>query len=179
MPSTDYERFRQRLERQLRADVELIFEAYQAKLRAFETVARARGELEEGASPPPLSRPARLLELGPAPSAPAVAEPAEGQVTPPSAPSAAPAASKRPRHYAYEVYDAVEKALAQVGDVFDRHDLCRVLGFVPSRATLHRVLVELEEAGAIALQEVGVGSRASRYRKRAPAPATANTRTAS
>jgi len=179
MPPTDYDRFRQRLEQQLRADVELIFEAYQTKLRAFETVARARGELEEGASQPPLARPARLLELGPAPSAPEVAQPAEGQAAPPAPPDAAPAPAKRPRSYAYEVYDAVEKALAQVGDVFDRHDLCRVLGYVPSRATLHRVLAELEDAGAIAVQEIGIGSRAARYRKRTPAPAAGNAATAS
>jgi hypothetical protein len=57
MPSADYERFRQQLERQLRADIELIFEAYQTKLRASETVARPGGTGR--GSRPAAARPSR------------------------------------------------------------------------------------------------------------------------
>src|SRR5947209_9259861 len=36
MPTGDYERFRQRLEEQLRAEMELLYEGYRPKLRAYE-----------------------------------------------------------------------------------------------------------------------------------------------
>ena len=184
MAPTDYDRFRHRLEQQLRADVELLFEAYRAKLRAFETVAHARGELEESADRPPLALPPGLLALAPA-REPAGESPALPSASP--AATAAPAAAagppsspaKRKRSYAYEIQDAVEAALGQLGEAFDRNDLCRVLGFVPSRATLHRVMNELLEAGTITIEELGSGRRPMRYRKRTPAVAPAKAEAAS
>jgi hypothetical protein len=43
MAAADFERYRQSLEDQLRADVEMLYQAYLAKLRAYETVSRAGG----------------------------------------------------------------------------------------------------------------------------------------
>lgn len=169
MPPGDYERYRQRLEQQLRADVGLLVEAYRAKLRAYETVARSRGELE-GAGPWPEAEVSNLLP----PAGSGLAE-APG-LAPPPAPAAAdnrPAAATPPpagtkRRAAFEVFDAVDEALLQVGEVFDRSDLCRVLGFEPSRGTLHRILRELEAEGRVAVAKFGSGRRSSRYRKLTP-----------
>jgi hypothetical protein len=173
--SGDYERYRRRLDQQLRADVELLFEAYRTKLRAYETVARARGEIGEGDSPPPLA----LLEdleyaarSGAAVAAldgqaPAAAVASDGRA-PAAATASAPAPPARKRSHAYEVHDAVAAALPQLGEVFDRVELCRALGFEPSRATLYRVLEELRREGVIALVEMGAGTIPNRYRRLTP-----------
>jgi hypothetical protein len=154
VPLSDYEIYRQRLEEQLRADVELLDEAYRAKLRAYETVLRTRAEIGAGPWPPtdlPLSLPPApgLETTSPAPSAPA---------TPP----------KRPRSKAYSVIEAVEGVLGTLDEVFDRNDLIRALGFEPNRATLHRVLAELTAAGFISVEHFGGGKSPNRYRRLAP-----------
>jgi hypothetical protein len=170
MPTDEYERLRQRLEQQLRADIDLIQEAYRAKLRAFETVARTRGELglgEPGPAMPALELPARLLG-GPGAGQPAgwsaSGEPSTGGAPGP----AAPPASRRSG--AFEVENAVEEALEKVGEVFDRNDLCRVLGFQPKRSTISRILRDLEIEGRIVMQKRGIGRTVNLYRKAAPPP---------
>lgn len=168
MPPSEYERFRQRLEQQLRTDVELLFEAYRTKLRAFETVARARGELDPRADPrPALEIPANLLPAPQAAPTGAAPSPAPAAASPPAP---APGTAPRPRAVAYEVQDAVEDALLRVGEVFDRRDLCRAMGFEPRRSTLFRVLTDLQLQGVIAIHEIGAGRTLTRYRKSAPAP---------
>ena len=155
MPPSDYEIYRQRLEEQLRADVELLYEAYRAKLRAYETVLRTRAEIGAGPWPP-----AELTLSLPAAPGP--------QATPP--PADAPAPPPKPsRSRAYRVLDAVEDALEKMEEVFDRHDLVREIGFEPKRATLLRVLDELKKAGVLAVAEEAVGKQPTRYRKVAPA----------
>lgn len=151
MPLNDYEIYRRRLEEQLRADVELLYEAYRAKLRAYETVLRTRGEIGAGPWPPP----ELALSLPPAPGLEA-ASPA------PAAPASSP---KRPRSRAYSVIEAVEGVLDTLDEVFDRNDLIRALGFEPNRATLHRILTELTDAGFIALEKPGGGKQPHLYRR--------------
>jgi hypothetical protein len=151
VPPTDYEIYRQRLEEQLRADVELLYEAYRAKLRAYETVLRTRAEIGAGPWPPP----ELPLSLPPAPGLEKTAP----------APAMSP---KRPRSKAYSVIDAVEGVLGTLDDVFDRNDLIRSLGFEPNRATLHRVLSELTDAGVIAVEHFGGGKQPNLYRRIAP-----------
>ena len=154
MPPSDYEIYRQRLEEQLRTDVELLYEAYRAKLRAYETVLRTRAEIGSGPWPPP----DLPLSLPPAPGP---------QETPP-APAAPATPPQRQRSRAYSVLDAVEDAVGKMGELFDRYDLVRELGFEPKKSTLHRILSDLTVAGVLAVHEVGVGKRPTRFRKVAP-----------
>jgi len=155
VPLSDYEIYRQRLEEQLRTDVELLYEAYRAKLRAYETVVRTRAEI--GAGPwPPADLP---LSLPPAPGL---------EKASPAAPSAPALPPKRPRSKAYSVIEAVEGVLDTLEEVFDRNDLIRALGYEPNRATLHRILTELTDAGFIAIEEHGGGKSPNRYRRLAP-----------
>src|SRR5215208_6067659 len=173
MPSSDYERFRRRLEQQLRADVELLVAAYRAKLNAFETVARTRGELGAGLDdlpdPPALALPANLLPGLPGPPAPVAREalPPGGAAPQPAMPAPAPqAASSQPRRRpAYEVPDAVDEALLRVADEFDHNDLYRAMGFKPKRSTLYRILQELERTGTIEIFKLGAARTPTRYRK--------------
>jgi hypothetical protein len=153
MISDGYERLRERLEEQLRADIELLQEAYRVKMRALETVAHARGEI---AVPSVLVADSR-------PALPPGSPPAEA-----AAPAAPAPVRKRSR--AFAIHDAVEDALEQVGETFDRNDLCAALGFKPSRATLYRVLSELIEQRRIAFGEPVTGNQPTRYRKLAASP---------
>jgi len=158
MSPSDYERFRQQLEAQFRADVELLSEAYRTKLRAYETVCRARGELDaEPWAPPDVPR--SLPEA----AAPFAAEEASAAPEAPSPPS--PPGKSR----AYEMLDAISGAVAQMPEVFDKHDIGRALGFAPRRATLSRILQDLVLEGAIAIDEAGTGKRPTRFRKALPA----------
>jgi hypothetical protein len=83
MSTADYERYRRRLEEQLRADVQLLYQAYLSKLRAYETVSRTRGELD--LEPLPASELTLSLPPmpGPAPRPAATASPAPPTPLPP------------------------------------------------------------------------------------------------
>jgi len=134
MSTADYERYRQDLEDQLRADVEMLYQAYLAKLRAYETVSRAGGPLSaEALLPPELSR---HLPLAPGASAP-------------QARSAAPP----PRAKAYEVENAIIAAFKRLPEVFDKFDILQALDFEPRPATLHRVLRMFQNEGGARIRK--------------------------
>jgi hypothetical protein len=149
MTSRDHERFRRQLEEQLRADAQLLYAAYCAKLNAYETLHQLQGGL--GDLDPRLLLPADLpLRLPPGPPAPA---------------ASAPAPAPRRRRKVNELYNAVHAALDQLPEVFDRGDICALLGYEPHRASLYGVLRSLVEGGWIAREEQGVGPVSNRYRK--------------
>jgi hypothetical protein len=158
VPPRDYERFRKRLEQQLRADVELIYEGYRAKLRAYESVAGLRGDLDGEDWPP--------LELAPS------LAPAPGRAQLSAAPAAAPEAPTPPRRRgkAYELFNAIFDLLATLPEVFDKGDLVRALGYEPRRTTLHGTLELLIEEGLIDVAQHGRGKQPARYQKIAPPP---------
>jgi hypothetical protein len=149
MPTADYERYRQGLENQLRADVEMLYQAYLTKLRAYETVSRAGGPLSVEALLPP----EMALHLPPAPAA---------------APPPGPQPHAAPRAKAYEVEDAITAVLDKLPEVFDKFDVLRVLDFKPRPATLHRVLKGLRNEGVLERESRGSGRYPTRYRKLAP-----------
>lgn len=186
-----YELYRLQLEEQLRRNFELLYQAHLVQLRAYETVARARGEIDAGLPPLALTLNLPGFPLVPAaapalpglpataaalPGLPAAAGPAlPAPEPPPSAgPSAAPSAKKLPdkrkRDPNNRLYDGVLDALDRLGDPFTKKDLCRVLGFKPSRTTLHSVLEELVKEGTLRLADTEAG-RSNRYSKAAAAPA--------
>jgi hypothetical protein len=158
VPRSDYERFRKRLEEQLRADVELLYEGYRAKLRAYEMVARLRGDFDGEFGPP--------LELARSLS------PVPGPAQLPAAPAASPPAPAPPRRgKAYELFNTIFDLLATLPEVFDKSDLVRALGYEPRRTTLHNTLELLLEDGLIEVAQHGTGKRLTRYRRIAPPPA--------
>jgi hypothetical protein len=158
MPTGEYERYRQQLDAQLRADVELVYEAYRAKLRAYETVARARGEdftpLPEAELPP---------GLRPAPT------PAPAPPVPMTAPALAPG-SRSPKSRDHQVEASVLAAIETLPARFDKFDLVKALGFEPRRSTLHRVLRLLVREGVLHVETEAAGRYPTVYRK-AGAPA--------
>jgi hypothetical protein len=150
MERNRFEILRERLEEQLRADVELLYEAHRTKMRAFETVWRAQAELDPSLQPPP-PPPAsgsrrQIVTLLPE------IEPSQPPVEQPSGPK------KSLASLVFAVFNSLP-------EVFDKHDLCRALGFTPSSSSLHRVITELIEQEWIRLETEGTGRIGNTYRK--------------
>jgi hypothetical protein len=142
MRREEYEQRKRRLEEQFREGTALLEAAHRQQLRALELVWMTTAEED--------------LALGAGP----VAEPAAV----PSRPSP-PAPSRSHRHKAGELEAGVEAALASVPEVFDRNDVCRVLGYEPDRGSLYRTLQDLVNEGTLALQRRGSGKATTQYRK--------------
>lgn len=95
---------------------------------------------------------------------------AEGAPAAPPAPPEplAPTPPHPERREAGDLRDDVEKALAGVGDEFEKRDLCRALGYTPNRTSLYRVLLDLQWEGRIEPLRLGRGRRSTRYRQASP-----------
>ncbi len=78
---------------------------------------------------------------------------------------AAASPAKRPRRPAGSLYDEVVSALDRISGDFNKNDICRLLDSSPDRASLFRVLQQLEHEGRIETQEFGMGRRPTTYRK--------------
>lgn len=135
MTPEEYERERQRLEDQLRADIELLQTAHQARLKALEVVWRSSHSTSEEAPQP-----------HPVPEAP-------------------PAERRRERIGDWELDAAIEAALEKLPEELTSEDLRRALGFSPNRSSLHRALRRLEENGTLVLRRRGIGRRPALYTK--------------
>jgi hypothetical protein len=154
MTQDEFEKLRERLEEQLRMDVEMLYEAHRVKLRAFETIRRAHAELRGEEMPGEVRGAGRRRTVLTLPSAV------------PSAPNPQAALPpERTRSKAWTVILGIEEALDQVAEEFDKHDLVRVLGYEPSRATLFRALETLRQEGIVAIVQQGTGRTPSRFRK--------------
>jgi hypothetical protein len=142
----EYQRLRRQLDEELRAGIEMLQAGHRAK------VAKLDGLWE-----PPDVAPAQL---------PASPVPPEAPAQPPASPAApeVPAQRLEPG----QLLADVELALEEVGEVFQKGDLCAIIGYEPQRSSLHRVLAELQRDGVIRLDHPGSGRRATRYRKVVP-----------
>jgi hypothetical protein len=147
MPRDNFERYRKRLEDQLRTDMGLLYEAYLAKLRAYQAVERLRGEVEVDLLPAAdfvLHLPAATSATGPAASFPG---------EPPR------------RSRSYEVIDAVETVLDRLPEEFDRFDVLALLDFEPRRSTLLEALHTLARRGVLAITREAAGRQPLLFRK--------------
>jgi len=132
----EYQRLRRQLDEELRAGIEMLRAGHRAKVEALEAL------WDEPSVEVPASRPA-----APSPGEGPVRQPPEGRRTP------------------GEIRAEVEAAMARLGDGFERGDLCRAMGYEPHRSSLHRVIEEMLHDGALEIESVGAGRRATRYRK--------------
>jgi hypothetical protein len=141
MTQAEYNLSKQRLEEQRRDGVALVERAYEAQMRALELVWMLQGGTGSAAFP------AGVVAAAPAPSAP-------------------PAPVEQPqRRRGPEVEDDVYEKLWELPEVFTRRDVCRVLGYEPDRAVLHRVLKKLLRDEFTAVESEGDGQRPTKYRK--------------
>ena len=146
---SNHEHFRRQLEKQLRADVELIYTAYCAKLRAYEMMHQLHGDLDSSLLPP-----VELTLSLPSAALPATAPPAPAPAAPRSGPN--------------ELYNAVVDALEKLPELFDRTQVHAALGFTPRRASLYRVFRDLSRGGWLTIEERGEGRLSNLYRKVSP-----------
>ena len=144
MKREEYEQRKRRLEEQLRAGVELLEAAYREQMRALDLVWMARSEEEMMLSPLPALETARPAAREEAPRIPA------------------PVARRRQRG---DLSEEVMAALDSLPEVFDRNQVCEVLGYQPDRSSLFRVLQQLAFQGVLAFESYGGGRRTTKYRK--------------
>jgi hypothetical protein len=156
MTRDEYEQRQRRLEEELRAGVALLETAYRHQVRALQLVWTAAGGDVE--IPPSV--------VAAFPGVPASAAPGF-----PALPAAPPQPARRS---AWGLFNDVQDALDEAPEVFDRNDICRILGYEPNRGSLYRTLQELIEDGACALEERGTGKVPTRYRKIEPSDSTAD-----
>lgn len=148
MTQEEYEERLRALEEQHRADIALLNAAHETRLRSL---ARLREDAVE------------RQRDGAGPEASFATAPAQIAAVQPSA--AAPAPSAKPALARNTVFNDLYGAFDDLPDVFDRHDIIRLLGYTPARATLARALETLKDEGMIALELQSLGGSANRYRK--------------
>jgi len=140
MTHDEYERYKQKLDEQLRVGIELLKAAHTQQVRALELVwMMGRGE-------------------GP------------GFVTLPAAESAPPAppVSAMPpdwRRRPGDLIADVEAALPSLPEIFDRNDVLGTLDYEPDRGSLYRALQELTQEGVLSIHARGGGRVPKQYRK--------------
>jgi hypothetical protein len=148
MTRSEYEERLRALEAQRQADIALINAAHEIRVRSLERLWQA------------------VAEVDGVPAVPAV--PGKGMLPAPAirpTVSAAPAAAPRKLRQRGEVQTDLEEALPQLPEVFDRRDIVRVLGYEPPRATLFRALRQLQDDGAIAMEDYCLIRTLNAYRK--------------
>lgn len=135
------------LEAQHQADIALMNAGHEARIRSLLSLWQTTAP--PGAEPQPIAVPATAA----APPAPAAPEPA-------------PKRRRAPNR----ILDDLIEALPELPEVFDKHDIARVLGYEPSRTTLFRALLTLNKEGLITTVSTSIGGTdTTRHRKLTPA----------
>lgn len=153
MTREEYEQRKRRLEEQFRTGVELLEVGFREQMRALELVWKAQsGEGAASASPSVLERAAPVARREEASS------------------GSAPVVPQRRRRGAGELREEVWTALETLPEVFDRNQVCQVLGYQPDRSSLFRILRQLTYEGVLARESFGAGRVTTKYRKTGAAP---------
>ena len=143
MTREDFEERLRALEAQHQADIALMNAGHEARIRSLLSLWQTNAP--PAAEPQPVAVPAT-------PAAP----------PPPPEP--------RPRRAPNSVLNDLVEALPELPETFDKHDIARVLGYEPSRATLFRALLTLNKEGLITTVSTSLGgTETTRHRKLVPA----------
>jgi hypothetical protein len=141
MTREEYEERRSALEERHRADLDLMNEAHEARMRSLDELWRAGGAADRNSA-------------GPEPS--------------PDRQAAAPEPAPKPARPPGTVLEDLYEAFADLPEIFDKRDIIRILGYEPARATLYRALTALRQEGLIANDTYSAGGTTTRYRKLGP-----------
>ncbi len=152
MRDEEYRKLRRALEEQREADLELIRAGYRAKLHALDMLLESASASGERALPAASETQARAETRTPAETQGPDAPESDTWVT----------------ITINSVQEEVEKILPRLPEVFDKTDIAHLLGWVPHRATLHRVLETLQREKKIALHTRSLGRSPARYSKIGP-----------
>jgi hypothetical protein len=149
MQHGEYERRRRALEEQCHADLELVRSAYEAKIRALETLWLISPEVS--------ALPAGSAALLPAKTS---SSEAPSSLQPEQTPAPPAPATVRGQARA-----EIEAALPSLPEIFNKQDIVRALGYEPSRPTLNRAFSHLLQCGRIVVAKAGLGNTPSTYRR--------------
>lgn len=148
MTREEFEERLRALEAQHQADIALVHAGHEARLRALLS----------------LWQPTAAPAADPQPVATPITAPA------PEAPAPPPEPAPQPRRERNSVLHDLVDALPELPEVFDKHDIARVLGYEPSRGTLFRALLTLNAEGHIQTVSTSIGgTETTRHRKLSPA----------
>jgi hypothetical protein len=143
MKRNEYEQRKRVLDEQLRLALDLVHAGHRAQLQMLELLWRTSERQAD------TSQAAEPLETPPLP------EPQETSPPPP-----------KQRREAHSLYADVVETLPQLPEEFTKNDVIRCLGYSPDRASLFRVLDELQREGVLEMKERGAGKIPSTYLKK-------------
>jgi hypothetical protein len=163
MRHSEYERRRSTLEQQLQEDLELIRAGYRAKLRALEMLWLAPSSAAEG----------ELAAEKPAPEEAQTRSETQGAAETHAwietqAPETQGSETRRPEATPVPqggLWEAIQDALPQLPEIFDRHELEKALGFTPRKSTLARILNDMSDDKDLEIVERSHGRHPTKYRK--------------
>src|SRR5262245_46848305 len=166
MEHQEYERRKRALEEQLHADLELIRAAYRAKLQALEALwLGSPPERRDGPDEQPARNETQTETLASAETETLASD--ETQSADPI-PVEAPAPPEPPRNARRgDVLNDILDAFSLLPEVFDKADVVRLIGYEPSRPTLHRAWSRLLQERRIEMERASDGRRPTRFRKSA------------
>lgn len=159
MTQEEYHARRRRIEAERRRAIGLIEAAHLAQLRALDLVWLGGGGVPAAPLPVPEVEGDRDPSTVPEPVTTPEAPPAAADPAPPAWPAAPP------RRTTKELVSDILTALERLPEVFTTSDLLRLLGYVPHRGTLHRLLMDLESEDVLRKEQRGEGRKATRYRQ--------------
>ena len=162
MDYQEYERRRHAIEEQLHADLELIRAGYQAKLQALDALWLGSPPKRQDAPSEESARdetPTETLASA-ATETPASAETPIADPIPAEAPAEPLRGARRG-----DVLNDILDTYPLLPEVFDKADVVRLLGYEPSRPTLHRAWSQLIQARKIEMELASDGRRPTRFRK--------------
>ena len=156
-----------------------LFQIFQQLVRKRETATRVSYALLFNAGSglssftPSASEPAGCSTLRPSsrPPAPPCAAKHEAARSspalqlPPRLPPRVPSPRARSRSALTAEGGSNAAALERLPEVFDRRDVCRVLGYEPLRGALYKALGEFVQDGVLTVEESGYGQIPGRYRR--------------
>lgn len=150
MDHGEYEGRRRAIQEQLDADLELVRAGAEARFRALESLRLASPEEE---------RLGVQIETPASVEAPASPVPA-ATAAPVSSPGSTAGAARRG-----DILKAILATFPHLPDVFDKSDVVRLLGYVPSRPTLHRAWSRLIQEKRIGIARFSDGRRPMGFKK--------------
>ncbi|HKI02985.1 MAG TPA: hypothetical protein VKK31_13500 [Thermoanaerobaculia bacterium] len=151
MNPDEYERHKRRVEEQCRAGIELLESAREAQIRALDLVWMLQGQGDGGPAASGREPAVSAIEPSAAP--------------PPAAPEPLPAADRFQSKGPSKVDAELRARFWRLPETFTRHDVCKMLGYEPSRGALFRSLQAQVKEGTLCIEAPGGGKRPTVYRK--------------
>jgi hypothetical protein len=167
MDYQEYERRRRAIQEQLHADLELIRAGYRAKLQALDALwLGSPPKRQDAPNEPPARDETQIEPLASAEAEPPASAETQSEDSIPGEASVPPEPLRGARRG--DVLMDILGTFPLLPEVFDKADVVRLLGYEPSRPTLHRAWSRLMQERKIEMENASYGRRPTRFRKLQP-----------